>query len=179
MADQQQQVSPSKKSVSFSQDVLVALDLRFSMRARRKMFLTKEELQSFQENVYDEACWARSLGAKALQQNDSLRGLEMLIDEEDVMERRKHKFLGQLAVFTEQDRQFLERGSSSPLDFDAMARRYGAITELSKALARKRAIFYQQMEKVSDNEDELVVADNGRIPMPTDRPRFSVGPSAA
>ncbi|CAJ1959696.1 unnamed protein product [Cylindrotheca closterium] len=140
------------------------------------MHRSKEEFKTFLEAVRDEASWARSLGAKELQQTDHLRGLEMMLDNDAVMERNKHKFLGQLAVFMEQDRQFLEDGSITPKDFDSMAQRYGEITKRSKELARKRAILYQEMEKRETKVDT-------RVPMPTvalaPRPRRSMGPSAA
>mmetsp|Transcript_5604 Transcript_5604/g.13188 ORF Transcript_5604/g.13188 Transcript_5604/m.13188 type:complete len:174 (-) Transcript_5604:157-678(-) len=173
MADQRQEHT-TKRRVSFSQDVIFTVDLSYSMKNRQKMYLSPEELQAFLDDLYDEADWARSLGAKELQRCDHLRGLEMLIDDEAVLERRKQKFLGQLAVFAEQDRQFVEEGSVTPNNFDSMAQRYGGITKYSKEEARKRALFYQEMEKVNKDEAEL----NQRIPMAT-RPRFSVGPSAA
>lgn len=178
MTDQQQQMSPTEKRVSFSQDVTVNLDLKCSKRDRRKMYLSAEEMQAFEDDAYDEADWAQSLGEKALERDDCLRGLEMMMDDEDVLERRRQKFLGHLAVFMEQDRQFFEDGCHCPIDFDSMAKRYGNITKLSKELARKRGIFYREMEKETD-----LVVDQGRIRMPTTslepRPRFSVGPSAA
>jgi uncharacterized protein YacL (UPF0231 family) len=178
MADEQRKHT-MKKSVSFSQDVLVNLDVQCKMKHRQKMHRTPEEFQTVLADLYDEANWARSLAEKELHQNDHLRGLEMLLDNDAVMERRKQKLFGHLAVFMEQDRQFLEDGSITPKDSDSMAQRYGSITKHSKNLARKRAIFYQEMEKRHRDETEL----DQRIPMPDaslePRPRRSVGPSAA
>ncbi|KAL3937463.1 MAG: hypothetical protein SGBAC_007435 [Bacillariaceae sp.] len=167
------------KRVSFSQDVLVSLDLRCSMKHRQKMYLSRKEYQTLKDEVYNEADWARSLGAKELQENDHLRGLEMLIDEDTAKVRRKQKHLGHLAVFMEQDRQYLEVGCITPVDSESVAQRYIDITKQSKELAHKRALFYQEMEKVDREETELDLQIAMRAASLEPNPRFSVGPSAA
>jgi len=190
MSDQQQdEVSPSRtmrKSVSFSRDVLVNLDMCCSMKQRQVMFLTSEDFDQFQEDVNVKAEWARSIGEKSLEstnKDDHVRGLEQFIDDDALMERKKLKFLGQLAVFMEQDRQFLEEGHFTPVDSDAMAERYGEITKHSKDLARKRAMFYQEMEIVNAASSSVSIESDSSIHMAgrslEPRPRLTVGPSAA
>lgn len=178
-------MTTARKRVSFSQDVFVNLDFCYSTKQRREMFLTSKDFEIIREDVNIKAKWARSIGEKALRnmmhQGDHMRGLELFVDDDASMERSKRMLLGQLAVFMEQDRQFLEEGHFTPIDSETMARRYGEITKHSKDLARKRAIFYQQMEKVNaaspsaSIETDFKARTSGLGP----RPRFSVGPSAA
>jgi transcriptional regulator of met regulon len=146
------QLSAPQRQVSFSPDVLLYVDNKYGLKRRREMFYTSKELRTFGNEVNTQIRLARAIGdrvVKNLNRDCCYRGLELVADENSAYERRRRRHMGQLAVFMEQDRQYLEDGSVCPLDFDSMAHRYGNITNESKELARERGILYEETEKVS------------------------------
>ena len=165
------------------------LDRKYTMKQRRAMFYTSREMKTFGHEVQVQVKIARAIGdrvLKSVNQDCSFRGLELLVDETASHERRRRKHMGQLAVFMEQDRQFMENGNFTPLDVDTMAHRYGSIARKSQELAQQRAMLYQEMEK----EESCFAAPNTFSTLctkPTTVPqklaplksRFAVGPSAA
>ncbi|CAJ1959695.1 unnamed protein product [Cylindrotheca closterium] len=192
--------TPSEKRVSFSQDVLLYVDNKYSLKQRRDMFYTAKELKTFGNEVYTQIQLARAIGdrvVKNLNRDCCYRGLELVSDEASSLGKKRRKHMGELAVFMEQDRQFLEDRNVCPIDFDAMAHRYGNITKESKQLARERGILYQEMETQQVSSSVLAAPSSSTSSKTTKssktsvprkpisgcpvapRSRHAVGPSAA
>eukprot|EP00980_Cylindrotheca_fusiformis_P031680 scaffold26784_cov113-Cylindrotheca_fusiformis.AAC.1 len=141
----------------FREDIRIQIQLADSIRFRG------ESAQFFDSNTY------------------CARGLENYLDEDRLIKKRRQKLLATLAVFVEQDRQYVEEGLFSPEDFDSMAHRYHQITKQSEEDARELALCYEKLERNSRKTAPHRVRTNSltMICPQFEGGRLVLGPSAA
>jgi hypothetical protein len=121
-----------------------------------------------------------------------VRGLEEYFDEDRRIKKIKQRVLAHLAVFLEQDRQYLEEGLFTPGDADTLAHRYRQITRHCERDARQVALVYAKLEQRCCNaqasDSRRPVKKSSSYPkmqpgrqgsLMARRRRISLGPSAA
>jgi hypothetical protein len=127
-----------QQKVSFYPRVTIA-EYSFH-RKTEDLFYTRQEYLSMKREIYatvmrhrqnDETSWDDA--------HDCLRGLEGFFDntKEEKIRTRLH---ANLAVLTEQYRQWCEEGNSTPIDSDEMSRRYQQISLDCQRKARQRGM---------------------------------------
>jgi hypothetical protein len=135
-------VKNSQQKVSFNPKVTIA---EYCFHSKTEdLFYTRQEYSSMKRDIYatvmrhnqkDETSWD---GA-----HDCLRGLEAFLDDakEEILRTRLH---ANLAVMTEQNRQWYEEGHMTPIDSDEMSRRYQRVSLGCQRKARQRGMDVQR-----------------------------------
>ncbi|CAJ1945886.1 unnamed protein product [Cylindrotheca closterium] len=139
--------SNTTKKVSFSSNVLVCEDDSFSQAERNQMHYTREDFSSFTGAVLQYIDSVRRIEHQSSQPYSSTllsTGLEGFLHPEHKM---KHRLQGVLAVLMEQDRQYMEQGLFTPVDFDSMSHVYHIACQESQQEAHQRALLTEQKLK--------------------------------
>lgn len=179
--------------VSFHDGVLVHIDSSHSLQDRKPMFYSIDEMIGFEEEIVmsSRVCKSMRISEVESKANVCVRGLEDYFDEDRMIKKRKQRVLASLAVFLEQDRQFLEEGLFTPADSHTLAHRYRQITRQSAEAAHKTALIYEQSERSyypiapESGASSYPVKKSASFPKTRQvcslprRRRVSLGPSAA
>jgi hypothetical protein len=169
-----------QQRVSFHDSVLMYVDKLHSLKDRQAMFYSREEMREFGEEILLHARLCKSMrnGESSCMMNTTdycVRGLEEYFDEDRMIKKRKQRVLAHLAVFLEQDRQYLEEGLFTPEDSDTLAHRYRQITRHCEREARQGGLVYAKLEQRCSNPQ----ASDCQASLMPRRRRVSLGPSAA
>jgi hypothetical protein len=171
-----------QQQVSFHDSVHMYVDTQHSMKDRQAMFYSRKEMREFREEILLNARLCKSMpkGESSCTMNATdycVRGLEEYFNEDRMFKKRKKRVLAQLAVFLEQERQYLEEGLFTAEDSDTMAHRYRQITRHCEREARQGGLVYAKLEQRCCNPQESDSRCQASL-MPRRR-RVSLGPSAA
>eukprot|EP00980_Cylindrotheca_fusiformis_P009013 scaffold1934_cov79-Cylindrotheca_fusiformis.AAC.2 len=139
--------SQQNKSVSFNPSVLVYKDkLGYSLADRKCMHYTRDEMRNFSREIRQFQINSKQQHQQQLRSfNMNLIGIEAFVNPTVMEHKQRHKLQAVLAVLMEQDRQYMELGYFTPIDFDAMSKVYHHATEESQEEARERAMHHREM----------------------------------
>jgi hypothetical protein len=150
-----------QQRVSFHDSVLMYVDKLHSLKDRQAMFYSREEMREFGEEILLHARLCKSMrnGESSCMMNTTdycVRGLEEYFDEDRMIKKRKQRVLAHLAVFLEQDRQYLEEGLFTPEDSDTLAHRYRQITRHAEREARQGALIYATGIRLTSSSKKVI-----------------------
>ena len=134
----------NRRKVSFSNNVLVCEDDSYSQEDRNRMHFSREDFRSFTGEIRQYIDSVRRIERQLSKPYSSTllaTGLEGFLHP---VHKMKHRLQGVLAVMMEQDRQYMEEGLFTPVDFDSMSHVYHMASQESQNEAHQRALMTHQ-----------------------------------